>query len=328
MHSPKISVIVPVYNAEKYLRRCVDSILAQTFTDFELLLIDDGSKDCSGAICDEYAAMDSRVRVFHQPNGGVSSARNLGLDNAKGEWIAFVDSDDWVAPEYLDVLSSTKSDLTLSYYKAIGWKEWVNNPYKDKDYTFTELSSFFKEHMHTPMIWAALFRLKLLNDNVIRFDESISYGEDSIFMVKYMSVICSAATRSTATYYYNCTNQDSASYSFNDINKYLRFVDIFSKELHRLNSRMNADITSLIYGILGERITHMINIAVHCNSLSSLRMIRSNSTVISTITSENFVSRTRVQKCLYKLFKSNMLTASFCFVKIRDKVKQFTKNRF
>lgn len=143
-----------------------------------------------------------------------------------------------------------------------------------------------------------------------------------------MSVICSAATRSTATYYYNCTNQDSASYSFNDINKYLRFVDIFSKELHRLNSRMNADITSLIYGILGERITHMINIAVHCNSLSSLRMIRSNSTVISTITSENFVSRTRVQKCLYKLFKSNMLTASFCFVKIRDKVKQFTKNRF
>lgn len=216
----------------------------------------------------------------------------------------------------------------MSYYKAIGWKEWVNNPYKDKDYTFTELSSFFKEHMHTPMIWAALFRLKLLNDNVIRFDESISYGEDSIFMVKYMSVICSAATRSTATYYYNCTNQDSASYSFNDINKYLRFVDIFSKELHRLNSRMNADITSLIYGILGERITHMINIAVHCNSLSSLRMIRSNSTVISTITSENFVSRTRVQKCLYKLFKSNMLTASFCFVKIRDKVKQFTKNRF
>lgn len=78
MPSPKISVIVPVYNTEKYLRRCVDSILAQTFTDFELLLIDDGSKDCSGAICDEYAAMDSRVRVFHQLNGGVSSARNYG----------------------------------------------------------------------------------------------------------------------------------------------------------------------------------------------------------------------------------------------------------
>ena len=80
MNQPKISVIVPVYNAEKWLRRCVDSILAQTYTDFELLLVDDGSTDGSGAICDEYTAKDSRVRVFHQPNGGVSSARNLGLD--------------------------------------------------------------------------------------------------------------------------------------------------------------------------------------------------------------------------------------------------------
>ena len=82
--TPKISVIVPVYNAEKYLHRCIDSILSQTFTDFELLLINDGSKDSSGAICDEYAAKDNRVRVFHKENGGVSSARNLGLDNANG----------------------------------------------------------------------------------------------------------------------------------------------------------------------------------------------------------------------------------------------------
>ena len=94
--NPKITVIVPVYNTEKYLRRCVDSILAQTFTDFELLLIDDGSTDGSGAICDEYAKKDSRVRVFHKEIGGVSSARNLGLDKAYGEWISFVDSDDWI----------------------------------------------------------------------------------------------------------------------------------------------------------------------------------------------------------------------------------------
>ena len=97
--NPKISVIVPVYNVEKYLHRCVDSILAQTFNDFELLLIDDGSKDKSGAICDEYAAKDSRVRVFHKENGGVSSARNLGLENAKGDWIIFIDSDDWIADD-------------------------------------------------------------------------------------------------------------------------------------------------------------------------------------------------------------------------------------
>lgn len=91
-----ISVIVPVYKAEKYLHRCVDSILAQSYTDFELLLINDGSPDNCGAICDEYAIKDSRVRVFHKENGGASTARNLGLDEARGEWITFVDSDDWI----------------------------------------------------------------------------------------------------------------------------------------------------------------------------------------------------------------------------------------
>ncbi|MBR4996070.1 MAG: glycosyltransferase [Alistipes sp.] len=87
----RISVIVPVYNTEKYLPRCVDSILAQTYTDFELLLIDDGSNDSSSAICDEYAQKDPRIKVFHKENGGVSFARNLGLDNAAGEYIILID---------------------------------------------------------------------------------------------------------------------------------------------------------------------------------------------------------------------------------------------
>ena len=86
---PKISVIVPVYKAEAYLHRCVDSILAQTFQDFEVLLVNDGSPDKSGEICDEYARKDKRVRVFHKENGGVSSARNMGLDNARGEWLFY-----------------------------------------------------------------------------------------------------------------------------------------------------------------------------------------------------------------------------------------------
>ena len=100
--NPKISVIVPAYNTEKYLRRCIDSILAQTFTDFELLLIDDGSTDQSGEICDEYADKDVRIKVFHKANGGVSSARNVGLDNALGEYICFCDADDWVDNDYFE----------------------------------------------------------------------------------------------------------------------------------------------------------------------------------------------------------------------------------
>ena len=105
---PLISVIVPVYKVEPYLHRCVDSILAQTFTDFELILVDDGSPDNCGAICDEYAAKDSRIHVIHQENGGLSAARNTGLDwafaNSDSEWVNFIDSDDWVQEEYLDRL--------------------------------------------------------------------------------------------------------------------------------------------------------------------------------------------------------------------------------
>ena len=105
---PLISVIVPVYNAEKTLQLCVDSILCQDCKDFELLLIDDDSKDSSSAMCDEYEAMDNRVKVFHKANGGVSSARNMGLDNARGEWITFVDSDDLITQGFFDSIENNK----------------------------------------------------------------------------------------------------------------------------------------------------------------------------------------------------------------------------
>jgi glycosyltransferase EpsJ len=102
--APIISVIVPVYQAEAFLDQCVQSMLAQTERDFELLLIDDGSPDNSPALCDAYAARDSRVRVIHKPNGGVSSARNAGLDAAAGKFVVFLDSDDWAEPDYLSRL--------------------------------------------------------------------------------------------------------------------------------------------------------------------------------------------------------------------------------
>lgn len=99
-----ISIIVPVYNVEPYLRKCLDSILDQTYRDLEILIIDDGSTDGSGAICDEYAGKDDRIKVFHTENKGLSAARNLGLDNATGDWIGFIDSDDWIEPDMYEVL--------------------------------------------------------------------------------------------------------------------------------------------------------------------------------------------------------------------------------
>ena len=105
---PQISVIVPVYKVELYIRRCIDSILAQTFSDYELILVDDGSPDKCGAVCDEYAKQDNRIHVLHQENAGLSVARNTGIDwtfsHSDSKWLTFIDSDDWVHPRYLEAL--------------------------------------------------------------------------------------------------------------------------------------------------------------------------------------------------------------------------------
>ena len=112
----KISVIVPVYNVISCISRCIDSLLEQTLTDWELLLIDDGSSDGSALICDDYSSKDKRIKVFHKENGGVSSARNLGIEQASGDWIVFVDSDDWCEPNYLSDFF-VENQIVIDYYQ-------------------------------------------------------------------------------------------------------------------------------------------------------------------------------------------------------------------
>lgn len=186
---PKISVIVPVYNAVRYLHRCVDSILAQTFTDFELLLINDGSKDNSGRICDEFATKDARVRVFHKKNGGVSSARNLGLDNAKGEYIMFVDSDDYMFPQMCELMKTTmemkKADMVVCGTTETGGGYW--RPVEDKDYTLVLLKENFVELLRTELLsppWNKIFKHSIIGK--LRFYEDISFGEDLMFNLGYI----------------------------------------------------------------------------------------------------------------------------------------------
>ena len=133
---PKISVIVPVYNVEKYLRKCIESILNQTFREFELILVDDGSTDSSGKICDEYALKDSRIKVIHKENGGASSARNAGLDVAKGEYIGFVDSDDWIEMdmygELYRLIKENNTDISVCGINNIKDIKYKNENLKEK----------------------------------------------------------------------------------------------------------------------------------------------------------------------------------------------------
>lgn len=201
---PKISVIVPVYKAEKYLHRCVDSILSQTFTDFELILVNDGSPDNSGAICDEYAQKDNRVHVFHKKNGGVALARNLGLDNAKGKWITFIDADDYIEDGFLNFPDSTQEDLLIQNYKVI---EGENYDVKFENSTIppTQIQEFINQNidklwLRTP--WSKFFKRGIIDKNTIRFTEGVKIGEDTIFVLDYLFHINSVHFLNSANYIY------------------------------------------------------------------------------------------------------------------------------
>lgn len=184
--NPKISVIIPVYKVENYLHRCVDSILAQSFTDFELILIDDGSPDRCGVICDEYAAKDSRILVFHKPNGGVSSARNLGLDNASGEWIAFIDSDDYVAVDYLSELVAYTKLKNVDFVVTLNT---ISNHTKDNHIVLRhdELELFSKyKFQNYGQPWGKLYSNNILKDIGLRFNPNVHLMEDLMFTLQYL----------------------------------------------------------------------------------------------------------------------------------------------
>lgn len=204
-----ISIIVPVYNAEQYLHRCIDSILAQSHTDFELLLINDGSKDASGDICDEYAAKDTRVRVFHKENGGVSSARNLGLDNAQGEYITFCDADDHVSEDWLAAYSeaiANNVDLAIQGYYAIDGNNTVEKQLQPHSGNSIEAKrqlvvDLFAQEVYY-YLWVKLFRRNLLEAHHVRFDEQSVLGEDTQFISKYLEYAVSFKCIDSIGYYY------------------------------------------------------------------------------------------------------------------------------
>lgn len=210
MMTPKISVIVPVYNVEKYLHRCIDSILSQTFKDFELLLIDDGSPDNCGKICDEYAQQDNRVRVFHKPNGGVSSARNLGLDNARGEWIAFVDSDDYVEVDYLDELVSYSRRYDVDYVLTLNTiKEYTNDSCLIlQPSNYSDLFSLYRILKYGSP-WAKLFKNELIKSLNLRFNTNIHMGEDAMFGLHYLMGTKNIAIIQSNRYIYDQSRPDS-----------------------------------------------------------------------------------------------------------------------
>ncbi len=190
MDATLISIIIPVYNMEAYLARCLDSVLANTYQNLEILCVDDGSKDRSPEILREYAAKDSRIILIAKENGGVSSARNAGLDRMTGSYAAFVDPDDFVHPQYFELLwqaaEAANADISLCGFQAVEEKDlplhFEKLSFDPTRLLVMDCLQFFKNHSYRSYCWGRLIRAELLRD--VRFREGITYSEDSLFVAE------------------------------------------------------------------------------------------------------------------------------------------------
>ena len=224
---PNVSVIVPVYKVEKLLPRCIDSILGQTFRDFELILVDDGSPDNSGAVCDSYAAADERIRVIHQENRGASAARNRGLSESTGKYVAFVDSDDYVAGEFLERLfrAAENSDASQVVCETFQVK---NGVLAEKTHHYgsavIEKADILEEiidplafhedqpkHAGLPNVHNKLYLRQVIADNALRFDETFHHGEDWLFNICFYRFAERVVFIEDKLYYYDIGTEGSLS---------------------------------------------------------------------------------------------------------------------
>lgn len=233
----RVSVIVPVYNVEKTLHYCVDSILAQTYMDFELILVDDGSTDKSGELCDKYAEKKKNVSAIHIKNGGVSKARNTGISQAKGEYICFVDSDDYISETFIEELVKKVDD---GYNFALTTYQWVSDyersafktvSYKSSNYSIVDKSSLMSlgSLVLLSQPWNKIFKKEIILENGIRMPEDLSLGEDTVFVYRYLSCIIleNFAVINKPLYFYYSNNTQSL------LNKYRDDLFKVNKKLNR-----------------------------------------------------------------------------------------------
>ena len=219
-----VSIIVPIYNIEKYLERCIESLIKQTHKNIEIWLIDDGSTDNSRKICDEWMDNDSRINVIHKKNGGVSSARNVGLNNCKGEYVVFVDADDYVKENYIEVLlnSAVENNCEMAIVNFIekysdGREKKVGYTTKSKLLNRKEfLDNLCNKNSYKSGPFNKIFLRKIIVENNILFDENVFYGEDLFFIVEFSQKIERFFYEyDEHLYYYYCREGSATRTTFN-----------------------------------------------------------------------------------------------------------------
>lgn len=224
---PYISVIVPVYNAESTLKKCIDSILVQDFTDFEVILIDDGSQDKSLQICEDFAKKDNRIIVVHKENGGVSSARNYGLEIAKGKWVTFIDSDDYINGSYFTIFED--KDLIFASYQIIQSGKLVYRMTSEglDNHSLSELVDKYGIDSMLRVPWGKFYKRNFIAD--IRFPADMKVGEDTCFVWKYLSKCKTYGVARKSIYYFSKSYMSSKQ-------KYGMKVDYAINSLYQLKA--------------------------------------------------------------------------------------------
>lgn len=254
----KISVILPVYNAEKTIRRCVESVLAQSMPDFELLIIDDGSIDETPTIIDTYAKQDQRVRVFHKENSGVASARQLGIENAKGYYSIHVDADDWIEPPELSSLYkkavSEDADLVIcDYYRVIDNNvQYISQNIKDCN-SLSLLNDVITDKVRT-YLWSMLIKHSLYEKYNISFPLKMTYVEDTFVVAKLLLNNINVCYLPKAFYYYEVSANEFSlskiaenSISKEGLNSLKYFIDFFEKNLYDNHVNISLDKRKVDY---------------------------------------------------------------------------------
>ena len=233
---PKVSIIVPVYNVEKYLRKCIESILEQDEKDFELILVDDGSQDKSGIICDEYAKKDSRIIVLHNSNQGPSMARNAGLDICNGKYVTFVDSDDYIENNYLTIMlekiEKKNADLVICGYRQImNLKSEIHAVSGDAEIFQDEFIKGLLIQKGYGMNACKLYKRELIGDN--RFDSTLTVGEDSFFILQISKNLKKCLHIADVLYNYNVNEQSLVrKYNENYLNNYMKSAKIIKEYIY------------------------------------------------------------------------------------------------
>lgn len=251
---PRISVVVPAYNAEKCLATCLDSLLVQSFKDFELIVVDDGSKDGTAAICDGYATKDGRVKVIHKANGGVGAARNSGLEIASGEFVAFVDSDDSVLPDYLTNLIGHVSegiDLVISDARKICCGRTTEERYHPVTVQDNDFDAIFANNVLHASPWSKLYRRSVLQREGLGFPEDMDMGEDAVFLLTFMADSEGVVVSGDADYVYVADGGGSLT----------KKLYSFEKEKY-MSSRIDAAVDRLIEekGMVSEKALYNLNL--------------------------------------------------------------------